>query len=147
MYSAIASEAASRTESARCFIKHDPNYALAGGAFVAFDGSNAENLVGGACGTSGTNYSAGNPDYAKLRLDAEKFKTAFLNAPKSLVAVTRTLRTAVAETANPDYLLVGAADLTDESGIKPRVRNFAQVAGIYESKASVSGDFPGEYVG
>ncbi len=57
------------------------------------------------------------------------------------------LRTAVAETANPEYLLVGATDLTDDSGAKPRVRSFAQVAGIHESKASVTGDFPGEYVG
>lgn len=33
-------------------------------------------LTGGKWDEPGTNYSAGNPDYAKLRLNPEKFRTA-----------------------------------------------------------------------
>jgi hypothetical protein len=45
--------------------------------------------------------------------------------------------------ADPSLLLVGAADLTDGSGSKPRVRTFVQVAAILSSETSyVAGDFP-----
>jgi len=33
-------------------------------------------LTGGDWNQAGTNYSAGNPDYAKLKLNPEKFKTS-----------------------------------------------------------------------
>ncbi|MFZ3232337.1 MAG: hypothetical protein WA194_02185 [Patescibacteria group bacterium] len=36
----------------------------------------ANALTGGNWNDANTNYSAGNPDYAKLKLNSDKFKTA-----------------------------------------------------------------------
>lgn len=65
----------------------------------------------------GTNYSAGNPDYVKLRLNPEKFKTA-----------SRGFLTAFAA-YDPKYLLVGAMDaaLSTVNG-KKRTTSYFQVA-------------------
>lgn len=41
---------------------------------AAFDGALPTALTGGQWDAAGTNYSAGAPDYAKLRLDASKFR-------------------------------------------------------------------------
>ncbi|MFB0965192.1 MAG: hypothetical protein QMC36_05950 [Patescibacteria group bacterium] len=63
---------------------HDTGAALSG-AFVYVDGSPVA-LTGGDWNVSGTNYSAGNPDYVKLRLNADKFKTASLGYPTAFAA-------------------------------------------------------------
>ncbi len=72
VYSAIVSEAAITGNSPRYYVIHDPNYALSGGV-VVFDG-NSTSLAGGDWNQPGTNYSAGNPDYVKLKINREKFK-------------------------------------------------------------------------
>ena len=63
---------------------HDTGAALSG-AFVYVDG-NQTALTGGDWNVSGTNYSAGNPDYVKLRLNADKFKTASQGSPAAFAA-------------------------------------------------------------
>lgn len=108
---------------------------------VVFDGNLADSLSGGPCGTPGTNYSAGNPDYAALKLDPEKFRISLFSPafrPPFLPASA-----AGTGSADPSLLLVGAAELSDLSGAKPRLRTFAQVAAILSSQtAYVAGDFP-----
>ncbi|MFZ3233182.1 MAG: type II secretion system protein [Patescibacteria group bacterium] len=71
---AIASESAVSNNSPRYYIVHDSGAALSG-AFVYVDNAQTA-LTGGDWNVPNTNYSAGNPDYVKLRLNAEKFKTA-----------------------------------------------------------------------
>lgn len=136
VYSAIAAESAARQESARCFVVHDSEYALSGGV-VVFDGNLADSLSGGPCGTPGTNYSAGNPDYGALRLDPEKFRLSLLSPGADARSAGRTTFRSSARpaagsfpsfrlpflpasaagtgTADPSLLLVGAADLSDLS--------------------------------
>ncbi|MFB0964369.1 MAG: prepilin-type N-terminal cleavage/methylation domain-containing protein [Patescibacteria group bacterium] len=72
---AISSEAALTNNSPRYYVVHDTGAALSG-AFVYVDG-NQTALTGGDWNVSGTNYSAGNPDYAKLKLNRDKFKVGF----------------------------------------------------------------------
>lgn len=100
VYTAITAESATTGNSPRYYVIHDPNYALTGGV-VVFDG-NPTTLSGGDWNVPGTNYSAGNPDYAKLKLNQEKFKTA-----KSGEWLERFFKDAeAAGTADPKYLLV-----------------------------------------
>lgn len=145
VYAAIAAESTALQKSARCFIVHSPTHTLTGGAVVMFDGGVADALVGGPCGTPGTNYSAGNPDYRALRLDPEKFRISLLSSPRLAASAMGWLGASAEEeyVADPTLLLVGAADLTDESGTKPRTRSFVQVAAVLSSDtAYVAGDFP-----
>ena len=79
--SAISSESALTGNSPRYYVVHDAAAALTG-AFVFVDGIQTA-LTGGAWDANGTNYSAGNPDYAKLKLNADKFKVASLGNPFS----------------------------------------------------------------
>lgn len=103
VYSAIVAESAVTGNSPRYYVVHDPSYALSGG-IVAIDG-NPSVLTGGDWNQAGTNYSAGNPDYAKLKLAKEKFKVSellkipFFGNPANAAA-------------DPAYLLVGASDFT-----------------------------------
>lgn len=84
---------------------HDPDYTLSG-AIVVFDGTPVP-LVGGAWNVPGTNYSAGNPDYANLKLDPEKFKISLLNRVPAFDLLGGGSATAAGVgTANPSYLLV-----------------------------------------
>ncbi|MFB0964729.1 MAG: prepilin-type N-terminal cleavage/methylation domain-containing protein [Patescibacteria group bacterium] len=106
VYSAIMAESTSAGYSPRYYIVHDPAYAITGG-IVAFDG-NPEALTGGDWNVPGTNYSAGNPDYAKLKLNKEKFKTA-----SARDGFRRGFADAFAAPADPTYLLVGAMDATE----------------------------------
>lgn len=71
---AISAESAVSGNSPRYYVIHHSGAALSG-AFVYVDGSQTA-LTGGDWSASGTNYSAGNPDYAKLKLNPEKFRTA-----------------------------------------------------------------------
>ncbi|MFB0965080.1 MAG: prepilin-type N-terminal cleavage/methylation domain-containing protein [Patescibacteria group bacterium] len=70
----ISSESAVTGNSPRYYVIHDTGAALSG-AFAYLDGSPVV-LTGGNWNAPGTNYSAGNPDYAKLKLNPEKFRTA-----------------------------------------------------------------------
>ncbi|MDQ1344399.1 MAG: hypothetical protein QG650_1120 [Patescibacteria group bacterium] len=150
VYKAIASESAATGNSPRYYVVHDPAFSLSG-AVVVF-GDSPVMLAGGAWDAPGTNYSAGNPDYAKLRLDREKFKIVAwgsrfpgLSAGNPPAALWRAFGfSASAETAtDPNYFLVGAADALDASGTKPRVRSYAQVAALLPSEtAVVVGDYP-----
>lgn len=91
------------------------------------DGTSAV-LTGGKWDEPGTNYSAGNPDYAKLRLNPEKFRTA-----KLFQQVREASAAYGAEFYDKRYLSVGAADLWTVSNGKKRLVSFIQVAGIAPS--------------
>jgi prepilin-type N-terminal cleavage/methylation domain-containing protein len=80
VYSAISTEAISTSRSPRYYVRHDSNMALTGGAVVVFDGFPIA-IAGGEWDMPGTNYSAGNPHYEKLKLDSEKFRTSFGSIP------------------------------------------------------------------
>ncbi len=85
-----------------------------------FDGVSTT-LTGGVWNVPNTNYSAGNPDFVKLKINPEKFKTSFLKS--------------AFENAFAAYdskiISVGAAEAiaTLPSG-KKRVTSYVQVAGI-----------------
>lgn len=128
---AIASESAISNNSPRYYIVHDTGAALSG-AFVYVDG-NQTALTGGDWNAPNTNYSAGNPDYVKLKLNAEKFKTASANPFTAFAAY------------DPKYLVVGAMDATLSSASgKKRSTSYFQVAGISPATGavSVSGNYP-----
>ena len=73
---AISAESAVSSRSPREFVKHDSAWALDPSSVVVFDGVPAM-LVPGPYGAPGTNYSAGNPDWQKLKLDPESFRVSF----------------------------------------------------------------------
>lgn len=81
----------------------------------------------------GTNYSAGIADFATLRVNPSKFKSAFLG----------TSVTSAAFAAAGDPFFLAAADITETlaSG-KIRTRSFHQTVGYVGSGAIVEGDFP-----
>lgn len=134
IYSAIVAESASKGNSPRYYVNHDPNYALSGGV-VVFDGV-SNSLAGGDWDAPNTNYSAGNPNYVQLRLNPDKFRTA------SLEYGFHPFSNALAATADPSLLLVGATSVTQAVGGKPRLRTYAQVAGILSTNvATVTGDY------
>lgn len=134
--SAISSESALTGNSPRYYVVHDTGAALTG-AFVYVDGPVA--LTGGAWDVSGTNYSAGNPDYAKLKLNAGKFNVALRNFPYGLPQASAAYDAA--------QLSVGAMDYSSSvtaSGPK-RSSSFFQVAGINPATkaVTVNGNYPG----
>lgn len=94
--------------------------------------SNSNTLTGGDWNVAGTNYSAGNPDYVKLKLNREKFKTSGLFANVAFADY------------DPKSLTVGATDFTMAAGSRSRTNSYVQVAGISPEtkKASVMGNFP-----
>ncbi|MDQ1344114.1 MAG: hypothetical protein QG650_834, partial [Patescibacteria group bacterium] len=132
VYTAISTESSVTGYSSRYYVIHDPNYALTGSVIV-FDGIPAP-MAGGDWNAPDTNYSAGNPDYAKLKLDPEKFRivsVATRTADLLAAAASPFFASAgAAAAADPSYLLVGAVDATDTSGDKDRVRSYVQVAAI-----------------
>lgn len=70
---AISSESAVTNNSPRYYVVHDTGAALSDGSVAYVDG-NPTFLTGGAYGTANTNYSAGNPDWVKLKLNPDKFR-------------------------------------------------------------------------
>ena len=143
---AIASESAVTNRSPRYYVVHDSGAALSG-ALVYVDG-NPTSLTGGDWNAAGTNYSAGNPDYAKLKLNPEKFKVSASGLPGGTLGVlARTAGFVPAEAAyDPRYLTVGAADAaagTSGSG-KKRTASYFQVAAISPATGAVtvSGNYP-----
>ena len=99
-------------------------------------------LTGGQWGSGGTNYSAGNPKWDRLKMNGEKFR---------LSAVFRgMLGTAgFAEPAQAAYdtgaISVGAFDYVGKAGLSGRARTvtYFQVAGVSPGtkKASVTGNY------
>ena len=75
VYSAILTESTTSGNSPRWYVEHDAAAALTGGA-VAFADGNPVTLTGGDFGVSGTNYSAGNPRWDRLRMNGDKFRLA-----------------------------------------------------------------------
>lgn len=120
---AISSESAVSGNSPRYYVVHHSGAALSG-AFAYVDGTQIA-LTGGDWSASGTNYSAGNPDYAKLRLDPEKFKTAMRGSP----SVSEALAAYGPGLYDSKYLSVGAMEssATASSG-KKRLLTYFQVA-------------------
>lgn len=80
----------------------------------------------------------------KLKLDPEKFRVSFRGDAARLFAQAFSwLPSVTADAANPDYVLVGATDVTDASSGKPRPLSFVQTAGILSTSAAfVVGDYP-----
>ncbi len=72
LYTAIGAESAITGNSPRYYVVHDPSASIAG-ALVYVDGKSVA-LTGGNWNDVNTNYSAGNPDYVKLKLNPEKFR-------------------------------------------------------------------------
>ncbi len=140
---AISSESAISNNSPRYYVVHDSGAALSG-AFVYLDGT-PTTLTGGAWNSPDTNYSAGNPDYAKLKLNPEKFKVA-RNETNSLLSAALDRIAAVSAAYDAKYLTVGAMDAVagSASGGKKRSVSYFQVAGISPATGaiSVSGNYP-----
>lgn len=129
---AIAAESAITGNSPRYYVVHDTGAALSG-AFVYVDGKQVA-LSGGAWNDANANYSAGNPDYAKLKMNPEKFKISFIgNVEKTLAAY------------DSQSLSIGALDISIQgnNGSK-RTASWYQVAGVAPGTkmAVVSGNFP-----
>lgn len=130
LYAAITAESAVTGNTPRYYVVHDSGASLSGG-IVIIDG-NSTTLTGGDWNVQGTNYSAGNPDYAKLKLNKEKFKTSGIFANVAFADY------------DPKSLTVGATDFKAATGGKTRTNSYVQVAGISSEtkKASVTGNFP-----
>lgn len=106
VYTAISSESVSTGNSPRYYVVHETGAALVGA--VAYADGNPLVLTGGDWNAVGTNYSAGNPDYAKLKLNPKKFGTSalFENSPHF---VTHYFQQAHAEYSSTG-ISVGAVD-------------------------------------
>ena len=115
---AISSEAAITNNSPRYYVVHDTGAALSG-AVVYVDGNPAA-LTGGSWNVAGTNYSAGNPDYAKLKMNPEKFRISGIggSADSALAAYDSAL------------LSVGAVEFPSVQNGRARNVSWFQVAGI-----------------
>ena len=138
VYAAISSESAATNNSPRFYVVHDAQAALSGA--IAFVDGSPTVLTGGDWNAAGTNYSAGNPDWTKLKLNPEKFKVSEL--PKKFVSAF-----AVTEAAyDAKSVSVGAVDATSKASSvgKKRTLAFFQVTGTVQSTGltSVVGDFP-----
>lgn len=134
--SAISNETVLTGNSPRYYVIHDPGAALTG-AFVYVDGT-ATALTGGAWDAANTNYSAGNPDYAKLKLNADKFKVA---------SVLSAIQETIAAYDPAGQFSIGAMDYSSAgtaSG-KKRASSYFQVVGTNPDTKTVTvmGTYPG----
>ncbi len=132
VFTAISSEAAVTGNSPRYYVVNDTGATLSGA--IAFVDGNPIALTGGDWNAAGTNYSAGNPDYAKLKLNPEKFKVSFFGPEKASAAY------------DAKFLLAGAFDWSaTASNGKRRAGAYLQVAGIAPATgmATVAGNYPG----
>lgn len=102
---AISSESTITNNSPRYYVVHDAAAALTGSAVAYVNGSPTV-LAGGDWNVSGTNYSAGNPDWVKLKLNPNKFKLSALRS--GLAAAFGTAEAAY----DPKFVSVGAMDVT-----------------------------------
>ncbi len=131
-YSAISSESALTGYSPRYYVVHDANAELSG-AFVYVEG-NQIYLSGGNWNDSGTNYTAGNPDWTKLKLNPEKFRlSSFQERFASTFAFVKAAYDSKAVT-------VGAMDtaLAPTVAGRNRTTSLFQTAGIAPATGAVS---------
>ncbi len=133
VHSAISAESALTGNTPRYYVAHDADYALSG-AYLYVDG-NPVALTGGNVGEAPTdsNYTAGQPRWDRLKLDAEKFKASSAFFPEAFAAFDKAA------------LSAGAVDVPTVSGAgKVRTVSFFQIAGILPDTGAVavSGDFP-----
>lgn len=131
---AISSESALTNNSPRYYVVHDPSAALSGA--IVYVNGNPVILTGGNSNQAGTNYSAGNPDYAKLKLNPDKFKVAALPVFSGEAHAAY----------DTGQVLVGAADYSASHTAAGRARlsSYFQVAAFNPATktASVSGTYP-----
>ena len=137
LQTAISSESAVSGNSPRYYVVHDPDYALSG-AMVYVDGAGIP-LTGGNVGQApaDSNYTAGKPDYAKLKLNPDKFRISEFSGIRAFGSVFAAY--------DPQSAFVGAVDMSrTESNGKKRSGSYFQVGAISLSTktASVSGNFP-----
>ncbi len=141
VYTAINSESAITGNSPRYYVVHDTGAALSG-AFITIDG-NPVALTGGDWNVSGTNYSAGKPDFVKLKMNPAKFRISGAGTEGFPFL-------SVAHAANYQEMIAGAADVIrgGTSG-RPRPLGFLQVAGVspITKIASVAGNLPSDQAG
>lgn len=142
--SAVRAESALTGNSPRRYVVHDASLSGASlsGAFVEFDG-NRTYLTGGDWNAPGTNYSAGNPDWAALKLDPSKFRIASGDS-RALAFLERAFPRVLAG-YDPKSVLLGVAEaeLPPSASGKPRTRSFLQGAAFLPSgSAYVVGDAP-----
>jgi len=133
LQTAISSESALTNYSPRYYVIHDSAAALSG-VFIYVDGSPVA-LTGGDWNVAGTNYSAGNPDFVKLKLNPEKFKTSFSHGNPFDEAFSA---------YDTKKLAVGAVDFARKSSGKNRTDSWFQVVAIPPAggSVSISGTFP-----
>ena len=86
VYSAIAAESALTGNSPRFYVVHDSTAALAPGTVAFVDGTGVF-LTGGAWNDSTSNYSAGNPEWTKLKLNPDKFRISDNGLPGGTAAL------------------------------------------------------------
>ncbi|MFZ3233535.1 MAG: hypothetical protein WA194_08695 [Patescibacteria group bacterium] len=134
---AIRSESALTGNSPRRYVVHDSSLTgvALSSAFVEFSGKQIF-LTGGAWNSPNTNYSAGNPDWAALKLNPSKFRTSafpFVRFDSALAAY------------DPKTVSIGAMDVVEFSANgTARARAYLQGAAILSNgTAYVTGDAPG----
>ncbi|MFZ3233140.1 MAG: type II secretion system protein [Patescibacteria group bacterium] len=132
---AISAESALTGNSPRYYVVHDTGAALSG-AFVYVDGTKLA-LTGGDVGSlpADSNYTAGNPNYARLKINPDKFKVSSGDLVNGAYAAY-----------DSKFLSVGAIDWSSVSSANGRTRtsSYFQVAGVDSNtkKAVVTGNFP-----
>ncbi|MDQ1343700.1 MAG: hypothetical protein QG650_420 [Patescibacteria group bacterium] len=145
---AISSESAATGNSPRYYVIHDPAYALSG-AFAYVDGDPVA-LTGGDVGQppEDSNYTAGKPDYVKLKLDPEKFRVSSSGLPGKTLALALSASapgTPANAAFDPASQMAAAFDSKSVAGNGiPRNASYFQVAGISPDTGAVSvaGNFP-----
>lgn len=149
LQTAISSESAITNNSPRYYVVHDPDYALSG-AMAYVDGVGIP-LTGGNVGQlpADSNYTAGKPDFAKLKLNPEKFRISSTGLPGETLGVLARAIGFGTDSANAAYdprsAFVGAMDAArTESGGKKRSASYFQVGAVSPTTktASVTGNFP-----
>lgn len=144
VYTAISSESAITNNSPRYYVVHDASAALTGSAVAYVDGSPVT-LTGGDWNVSGTNYSAGNPDWAKLKLNPDKFKLSYRPPMGGFLSLVSILPESFAA-YDSKSVSVGAMDaaLTPSASGRQRSTSFFQITGTAPATGlvSVSGNFP-----
>lgn len=93
-------------------------------------------MTGGNVGEApfDSNYSAGNPNYVRLKLNPEKFKIARIPAFAPFASAAY----------DPFSVSVGAFDASSSANGKKRVDSWMQIAAVSKSTGvvSVAGNFP-----
>jgi hypothetical protein len=135
VWQAIMAESTKNGDSPRNYVVYQTGASLSGATYSGIT------LTGGSYGTAGTAYTAGTPDWNKLRLDPSRF-TAQAALPS-----WSPVQTAEAGSATP---YAGAADVTDGSNGatgRARYRYYSQAA-LQDSAGAwhVAGNWPGSSV-